>query len=109
MSDIDVKKTRRGGRERRDVNAPLNAPPYIQRGIPTLDVLSEDNLMKIEKAADEILAKVGIDIRDDDECLDLFKKAGANVQGMRVRFEPGHLREILKTAPRQFKIGRAHV
>lgn len=102
MSDIDAKKNRRGGRERRDVNAPVSAPPYIQRGIPAFEVLSDDNLSKIENAADQILAKVGIDIRDDDECLDMFKKAGANVQGMRVKFEPGHLREILKTAPRQF-------
>ena len=99
MSDIDAKKNRRGGRERRDVNAPVSAPPYIQRGIPAFEVLSDDNLSKIENAADQILAKVGIDIRDDDECLDMFKKAGANVQGMRVKFEPGHLREILKTAP----------
>jgi trimethylamine--corrinoid protein Co-methyltransferase len=61
--------------------------------------MSEENLQKIEAAADRILAEVGMDIRDDDECLAMFRKAGAKVDGMRVRFEPGHLREILKTAP----------
>jgi len=64
--------------------------------------LGEENLQKIEAAADRILAEVGLDIRDDDACLDLFRQAGAKVDGIRVTFEPGHLREILKTAPREF-------
>ena len=51
-------------------------------------------------AAADALAEVGLDIRDDDACLALFRKAGAKVDGMRVTFEPGHLREILKTAPK---------
>lgn len=102
MSDTDAKRHRRGGRERRDRNAKPTAPPYIRRGIPSYDIMGEENLCKIEAAADRILAEIGIDIRDDDECLALFRMAGAKVDGMRVRFEPGHLREILKTAPREF-------
>lgn len=93
---------RTGGREKRDPNAIVHGPPFIQRGIPTYDVMGEENLQKIETAADQILAEVGLDIRDDDECLTLFRNAGAKVEGMRVRFEPGHLREILKTAPKEF-------
>ena len=93
---------RAGGRERRDVNAVIAGPAYITRAIPPYEVMSEENLIKIEKTADRILAEVGIDIRDDPECLELFRKAGAKVDGMRVRFEPGHLRQILKTAPQQF-------
>jgi trimethylamine:corrinoid methyltransferase-like protein len=50
--------------------------------------------------AERILAEAGLDIRDDDECLVLFKKAGVKVRGMHVTFEPGHVREILKTAPK---------
>jgi len=99
----DHKKHRRaGGRERRDPKAKINGPAYIQRNIPTYDVMSEENLQKIEATAERILAEVGLDIRDDDECLDLFRKAGAKVKGMRVTFEPGHVREILKTAPKEF-------
>jgi len=97
------KKHRRvGGRERRDPKARINGPPYIQRNIPTYDVMGEENLLKIEAVTDKILAEVGLDIRDDDACLALFRKAGAKVDGMRVKFEPGHLREILKTAPKEF-------
>ncbi len=102
MSDTDTKRHRRGGRERRDPNAKPSAPAYIRRAIPPYDIMGEENLQKIEAAADRILAEVGLDIRDDDECLALFRKSGAGVDGMRVRFEPGHLREILKTAPKEF-------
>ena len=102
MSDTEPKKHRRGGRERRDPNAKQTGPAYITRAIPPYDIMGEENLQKIEAAADRILAEVGLDIRDDDECLALFGKSGAKVDGMRVRFEPGHLREVLKTAPREF-------
>jgi trimethylamine---corrinoid protein Co-methyltransferase len=110
MSETDTKAApstptasrRRGGRERRDPNARQTGPAYIKRGIPPYEVMGEENLLKIEAAADRILAEVGLDIRDDDECLALFRKAGAKVDGMRVRFEPGHVREILKTAPKEF-------
>ncbi len=76
--------------------------PYILRNIPTYDVLSEENLLRIEAAADRILAETGIDFRDDPEALALWRKAGAQVDGIRVRFEPGLLREVLRTAPPVF-------
>ncbi|NDH53885.1 MAG: trimethylamine methyltransferase [Betaproteobacteria bacterium] len=93
---------RAGGRERRDPNARATGPAYITRAIPTYDIMGEESLCRIEAACDRILAEVGLDIRDDDECLALFRRAGAKVDGVRVRFEPGHLREILKTAPNRF-------
>ena len=96
------KPRRSGARERRDPNAKIGGPAYITRNIPTYDIMGEENLLKIEAAADRILAEVGLDIRDDDACLALFRKAGAKVDGIRVKFEPGHLREILKTAPSEF-------
>ena len=95
-----------GGREarRRDRAGPQAGPrvPYIVRGIPTYDVLGEENLQKIEAAADRILAETGIDFRDDPEALELWRRAGAEVQDVRVKFPPGMLREIVKTAPAEF-------
>ncbi|WP_127900284.1 trimethylamine methyltransferase family protein [Solirhodobacter olei] len=76
--------------------------PYIQRGIPTYDVLSEENLLRIEAAADRILAETGIEFRGDPPVLDHWRRAGAEVTGELVRFPPGLLREILKTAPARF-------
>ncbi len=76
--------------------------PYISRNIPTYDILSEENLLKIEKAADRILAETGIEFRDDPVVLDHWRRAGADVQGLLVKFPPGMLREILASAPREF-------
>jgi trimethylamine--corrinoid protein Co-methyltransferase len=76
--------------------------PYIIRNIPTYDVLSEENLIKIETTADRILAEVGIEFRDDQTALNHWKTAGAEVDGLLVKFPPGMLREILKSAPSQF-------
>ncbi len=76
--------------------------PYIIRNIPTYDILSEENLLRIEAAADRILAETGIEVRDDPAALDHWRRAGADVQGVLVKFPPGMLREVLKSAPTQF-------
>ena len=98
-----ARRSRRGaGRERRQSAPAPVAPPYITRAIPPYEVMGEENLQRIERAADRILAETGIEIRDDDVAIELFRRSGARVDGTRLRFEPGHLREILKTAPREF-------
>ena len=37
--------------------------------------------------AEQILAEIGVEFRGDDAALDLWRKAGAKVDGMRVRFD----------------------
>jgi len=76
--------------------------PYIVRNIPTYDILSEENLVRIEATADRILAEIGIEFRDDPEALEHWKRAGATIDGVLVRLEPGMLREILLSAPAEF-------
>ena len=96
-----------GRRKRRVRGQPRAAvtirAPYIQRKISTFDILSEEGLCLIEQNADQILRDTGMDFRDDPEILDLFRDAGADVQGERVRFEPGMCRKIIQaTTPRQY-------
>jgi trimethylamine--corrinoid protein Co-methyltransferase len=100
-------ETRSGGRAARRQKRAHRATgalhrPNIVRGIPTYDVMSEENLVRIEQTADRILAEIGIEFRDDPTALDDWKRAGAKVDGVLVKFEPGMLREILKTAPAEF-------
>ena len=49
--------------------------PYILRNIPTYDVLSEENLIRVEQAADRILAETGFTAEETcfmgDECFDI--------------------------------------
>ncbi|GLS87593.1 trimethylamine methyltransferase [Cypionkella aquatica] len=96
----------RSGRQARQVERAKKGGgmgrPYIVRNIPTYDVLSEENLLKVEHAADRILAETGIEFRDDAVALEHWKRAGAKVDGLLVKFEPGMLREILKSAPSEF-------
>ncbi len=92
---------RDGLRERRQA-AKRPAPAYITRRIAYYDLLGEDGLDLIERHADRILGEVGVEFRGDEEALRLFKEAGAEVDGERVRFEPGQVRALCATAPRQF-------
>ncbi len=103
--------TKRGGRgarrERRSQGAQDQGRPYIVRNIPTYDILSEESLEKIEQTAERILAEIGIELRDDAEAMELYRKAGAKVTAKAddiwtLSFERGMLREILKTAPAEF-------
>jgi len=65
------------------------------------DLLGDDGLDLIERAADELLGTVGIDINAVED-RDEFRRAGARIDGTRVRFEPGQVRELCATAPREF-------
>ena len=103
----DDKPTRaRSGRQARQAERAQKGSgvgrPYILRNIPTYDILSEENLLKVEHAADRILAETGIEFRDDPVALEHWRRAGADVQGLLVKFPPGMLREVLKTAPSTF-------
>ena len=97
----------RGGRQARQAQrsgaggAPI-VIPGIHRAIPTYDLMSEEGLQRIEAAVDTLLKEVGLDFRGDDRCLELWRAAGADVQGERVRFEPGLVQSLLKTAPASF-------
>src|SRR6267142_5072515 len=77
--------------------------PYITRKIPYYEVLDEEGLALIERNADTILEEIGIEFRDDAEALQIWRAAGADVQGERVRFPRGMCRQLIQaTAPREF-------
>ena len=79
-----------------------HAPAFISRQIPPYELLGEEGLALIETQADRILAEVGMEIREDPESLQLFKDAGVSVDGITLHFDPGHVKALCATAPRQF-------
>jgi trimethylamine--corrinoid protein Co-methyltransferase len=93
---------RRERGKRRDHDAKPLGVPYIIRNIPTYDILGEEALSRVEAIAERINAEIGIEFRDDPTAIELWKKAGASVDGLLVKFEPGMLREILASAPATF-------
>ena len=91
---------RRGGRGRERTQAV--APAFVRRQIPFYEFLGEEGLVKLEEQADWIIQEIGIEFRDDPKALEIWKTAGADVKGTRVRLERGMARELCKTAPREF-------
>jgi trimethylamine---corrinoid protein Co-methyltransferase len=95
----------RGGRAARQRERSHRAAEVIagiERQIPTYELLGEDGLAMIEAAADQILAEIGIEFHGDPEAHRLWREAGADISGERVRFPIGLLRSILKVAPTSF-------
>jgi len=95
---------RRGRSARRAARQSNNAQsiPYIIRKIPLASFTSDEALEIIEANADTILQEIGISFIDDAESLQIWKDAGADISGERVRFPKGLCRELLKTAPSEF-------
>jgi trimethylamine--corrinoid protein Co-methyltransferase len=93
----------RAGRQReRAANAPAS-PSYITRKIPPTEIVSEEGLVALETYADRILEEVGFEIRGDAIANDLFRKAGADFDGERLKFPRGLIRSIIQaSAPREF-------
>jgi len=88
MSDAP-RRRRGGGRAAKRAarqNTTARSAPYIQRKIPVFEVLDDAGLSLIEQNAETILSEIGIDFRDDEEALQMWRDAGADIQGERVRF-----------------------
>ena len=104
MSARTNRRHRRGGGRKADRSAVAErAAPFIRRRLGTFNILSEEGLSLIEANADRILQETGMEFHDDPEALMLFKQAGCDVDGVRVRFEPGFCRRTIRaTAPTTF-------
>ena len=80
----------------------LTSLPYIHRQLDPVDILSLEAIEIIENNADILMEEVGLEYRDDAEALQMWRDAGADVQGERVHFPKGLCRELMKTAPSSF-------
>lgn len=72
---------------------------YIERNIPNFEVLTEEALQIIEQNADTVLEEIGVNFPDNPDALALWRNAGADVQGERVRIPRGLARKLCSTAP----------
>ena len=99
-----AREGRRGREARRTARLAGRAAsiPYITRNLPLTEVLSEEGLAIIEANAETILQEIGIDFKEYPRALELFKGAGCDIQGNRVRFPKGLARQLISTAPSNF-------
>ncbi len=106
MTDEPARGRRTGGRAGRQAARAAHAPeriPYITRTLKPFEVLDEEGLQTIESNADTILEQVGIEFRESPDALELFAKAGCDIEGELVKFPRGLARTLIQaTAPRTF-------
>jgi trimethylamine--corrinoid protein Co-methyltransferase len=99
-SALGAGRRRRRGRKRE--RAAVAAPAFIRRQIPFYEFLGEEGLVKLEEQADWIIQEIGLEFREDPKALEIWRTAGADVKGTRVRLDRGAARELCKTAPAEF-------
>ncbi|MBR2656680.1 trimethylamine methyltransferase family protein [Yoonia sp.] len=108
MSDAAVTSPRRarggGGAARRAERTAVSVETakYIERNVPNYEVLTEEALQVIEANAETVLAEIGVNFVDNPDALALWKSAGAEIDGERVRIPRGLARKLCATAPSEY-------
>ncbi len=92
---------RRGGRgSRRALRSAIDVDmlPHLTRNLPLTEPMDQQQIEKIDDASMSILEEVGVDFRDEISLRD-WKAAGADVDGERVRFDRGLIKELIASIP----------
>ena len=76
----------------------------FKRNIRNYELLDDGALSEVESQADWILKEIGVEFRGDAVAQALFRDAGASVDGVRVRFDAGHVRRLCASAPGEFTL-----
>ena len=109
MAEATEGRSARGGRagggaarraERTAVR--IEAARFIERNIPNLEILNEEALAIIEANAETVLEEIGVNFPENPGALKLWREAGADVDGDRVRLPKGLARQLCKTAPSSY-------
>lgn len=106
MSMTAVAPSRRGGRDaRRAIRLARDTSmlPQLTRGIPHVEPLSQEQVLKIHNASMAILEEVGVDFRDEI-ALEQWRKAGARVEGERVYIDRNLAMELLSSLPEEITL-----
>ncbi|MDP9137945.1 MAG: trimethylamine methyltransferase family protein, partial [Pseudomonadota bacterium] len=99
--------SRRSGRAERVAGQKqhLNQLPWgqLRRPFPPLELISDDQIETIHRSALTILEEIGMQVLNT-EAIDIYRKAGAIVDGDRVRIGRDLVAAALKTAPGRFTL-----
>jgi trimethylamine---corrinoid protein Co-methyltransferase len=111
MTDIETTSPRRNRRDthRRVGGAAIQQQEKIKsaRAFEPTKLISDDHIESIHHASLKVLSEIGMDFMLP-EAREILKKAGAKIDGERVRFDPDMINEAMAHAPSTFTIhGRA--
>lgn len=98
--------TRRGRGARREARTAYTQRflPEMDRGIPYLDMLLDEQVEVVHSATMNLLETTGIEFRDD-ESIELWRAAGGDqvrIDGYRVRIDREFLMELIDKAPSEY-------
>ncbi|KRS14771.1 trimethylamine methyltransferase [Roseovarius atlanticus] len=106
MAEAATRRRARGGggaaRRAERTAVSVETAKYIERNIPNYEVLNDEALEMIEHNAETVLEEIGVNFVENPRALQMWKDAGADVQGERVHIPRGLARELIKTAPSQY-------
>ncbi len=106
MSEAGTRRRARGGggaaRRAERTSVRIEAARFIERNIPNFEILNEEALQIIETNAETVLEEIGVNFVENPAALDLWREAGADVQGERVHIPRGLARQLCATAPGSF-------
>jgi trimethylamine--corrinoid protein Co-methyltransferase len=80
----------------------IECAKFIERNIPNLEILNDEALEIIEANAEIILEEIGVNFIENPAALKLWKDAGADIDGERVRIPKGLARRLCKAAPSSY-------
>ncbi len=100
----EARRGRGGGAARRAERSAIryDVARYINRNIPNLEILHPEAIELIEHNAETVLEEIGVNFLENPEALRLWREAGADVKGERVRIPRGLARKLCATAPTRF-------
>ena len=75
--------------------------PELERKIPWVDLLSDEQVRTIHEASMDVIEEVGVEFRCED-AIAMWKAAGASVDGVRVRIDRELLMDLVGTAPSSY-------
>ncbi len=98
------RRRRGGGAARRSERTRITVEvrKFIERNVPNFEILTDEAIEIIENNADRILEEVGVTFSDNPRALELWRQAGADIDGDRVRIPRGLARSLCSTAPSSF-------
>ena len=106
MTRVTERRRARGGggaaRRAERTAVRIETARFIERNIPNLEILNKEALEIIEANAETVLEEIGVNFVDNPSALELWKEAGADVDGERVRLPKGLARSLCATAPSRF-------
>jgi trimethylamine--corrinoid protein Co-methyltransferase len=84
-------------------SAPVASFPTLVREIPVYQMVPDEAVELIHDESLKILEEVGCEFRDD-EAISMWKAAGADVSGTRVRIDRGLLLDLVAKVPSEFTL-----